>query len=74
MEKESKTIIIKSDNYKSLLNKSIMIKFIGGRELIGKLINYDELENLLIEREDDEKSQFICFGRSIYGIIPIKKY
>lgn len=76
-EVKEKNIIIKSDNYNTLLNKNIMVKFIGGREIIGTLTDYDDLENLVLEVIDtnkDCKKRVICFGRSVYGVIPIKRY
>ncbi|KAK1350338.1 hypothetical protein CWI38_0128p0070 [Hamiltosporidium tvaerminnensis] len=56
------------------LNKNIFVKFIGGREIIGRLTSYDDSQNLVLEEPDKRNNEWfynsrvVCLGNSIISI------
>lgn len=54
-------------------NKVIYVKFVGGREVVGKLVNFDNLQNLILVNPNTKKKweygeYLLCLSHSITTI------
>lgn len=59
-----------------LKDKKIIVKYQGGREVVGKLIGYDNLQNLVlddcVDRDDRNLGLVVCRGTAIILISPFE--
>lgn len=68
---DKKQLIYDLEKY---LNKIIFIKFVGGREVIGKLMGFDSVQNIVLSNIGSKNKTWtygkylICFSNSIISI------
>lgn len=58
------------EDLNDFLNRIIIVKMIGGREVKGMLRSFDNQFNLILEGDDDSEyeDKFFCLGASIISI------
>lgn len=72
MNEERRTLVfVKLNNY---VNKNVSVKLCTGEEIFGKLVSYDQVPNVVLEKPLENSSEWaygrsvICIGTSIMSI------